>query len=344
MNKDQFKSSGVDTLVLKRAEGPKGHRFEAFLKWALEGERLTLKELEEIHIGLIKLLTDSVERYNRGNSSSIRVEAAQAIMESNLYTINLCLKSCSPDEALIRLKTQSPEELLKEGRRILNLKFKTAVHLYDLVIKTKTQTSNYTYNATLDPGIKGFYSLYKPEFEAHDTPASIDYQLLIPVSEELSGVEYIINYLHRLYMENQFCLRFNPSVIHEVLSGYSIGYKDLLINLCGQLLPNALACVLLEKPVLPLRLIPPDLAGLKQMLLFNEKPCLRLLEEACARMLQVLLLDKKDVKEYFAMALPDLASRIGNSLELDTLHTLFIPGDASFHTKGSRIYYLSVLR
>ena len=51
------------------------------------------------------------------------------------------------------------------------------------------KTENYAYNDTVGYGIPLFFKEYKSEFEAHNTPGSIDYPLFQD-KMELVGVEY----------------------------------------------------------------------------------------------------------------------------------------------------------
>ncbi|HAZ06275.1 MAG TPA: hypothetical protein DCY58_08620, partial [Acetobacterium sp.] len=61
--------------------------FQSLLQEAYVKGVLSSKESERIQLECLKLLADSTERFTRGQSSSIRVEIAQGIMASNLFTI-----------------------------------------------------------------------------------------------------------------------------------------------------------------------------------------------------------------------------------------------------------------
>jgi hypothetical protein len=113
-----------------------------------------------------------------------------------------------------------------------------------LIFSCKISTSNHAYNATLsDNGIGDFLKSYNPDYEAQDTPASIDYQLCNPVAR-LTGIEFIQKYLENLYIENKFCMKLTPESIHHLLYGYDKGYRDLLINIFEHILTAALGCLL----------------------------------------------------------------------------------------------------
>lgn len=300
--------------------------FLSFIQEAYGQAELSDTEMENIQMQCMKLLADSTQRYSRGESSSVRIEAAQSIMTSNFYTIGLYLKSL-PDisSALHIVKNEPVSELYQRGRRIINRKLHTAKHLYQLVCKTKMQSPNYTYNATIGEGVRIFFKKYNADFEAQEIPASIDYQLMNPVTG-LAGVEYIIQYLQNLYLENLFCARFEAAVIHEVMCGYDEGYKDLLVNIFGQVLQNALGCALLNKDIVSLNLVTSDLQRLKTS--FENKTkgltCV-ILQPAADAVIKALALTNTSLQSYIYISLTDFASRVYLATKNDTLQTVFTP-------------------
>jgi hypothetical protein len=282
-------------------------------------------EVEGILAQCVNLLAANTQRYNRGESSSIRIEAAQGIMASDFYTIGLYLKSLpDPHAALESIRRESVSEIYRRSRGIIDSKLSAAEELYQFVRDTRIPNPNYTYNATIEEGIEGFFGQYDPDFAAHETPASIDYQLLNPVAD-LAGVEYMIRYLQSLYMENLLCSRFDSAIIDEVMRGYDEAYEDLLVNICGQVLQNALGCALLGRDLLSLSLGAPDVRRLKDVLAGNtgESIC-DLLRVATETLLESLGVRDPSLEEYIHASLPEIASRIRSAVETDTLHSIFV--------------------
>jgi hypothetical protein len=73
-------------------------------------------DIENIQLQCIDFLAYKSENYNGGESSSIRVEVAENIMKSNLYTIGLYLKSLpDADSAVSELKSTRIDEIYKKG-------------------------------------------------------------------------------------------------------------------------------------------------------------------------------------------------------------------------------------
>ena len=88
-------------------------------------------DIENIQLQCIKFLANKSERYNDGESSSIRVEAAEGIMKSNLYTIGLYLKSLpDADCAVSELKISNIPEMYQKGRVLINSKVHSVKHFY----------------------------------------------------------------------------------------------------------------------------------------------------------------------------------------------------------------------
>lgn len=297
----------------------------SLLQEALEQQEMCAAELEGIQVQALQLLAATIERYNRGESSSVQVEVAQAIMESNFYIIGLYLKTL-PDaaSALAAVKTEPLEKLHRKGCRVMQAKLNTARHLYLLVRQTKIQTANESYNATLG-GIQSFFDLYNPDFEAHESPADIDYQLANPVID-LAGVEFMIQYLKRLYLENLFCAYFDPAALHEIMLGYDAGYKDLLINLFAQALQNALGCLLLKKDVFSLRIEPADMGKLRHMLGGQTKAGVyELLRRETDKLITALPTQNGELTQYIRSTLPELAARLRSTVRQNALQTFFPP-------------------
>lgn len=283
-------------------------------------------DIENIQLQCIRLLAYKSERYTRGESSSIRVEAAEKIMKSNLYTIGLYLKTlpCA-GSAVGELKTATIFEMYQKGRKLINVKLHTAKHFYELAKKNKVKSSNYTYNATLsDNGIGVFFKSYNPDFEAHESPASIDYQLCNPVTD-LAGVEFIQKYVESLFLENEFCKHFAGEDIHYLLCGYDEGYKDLLINIFEQVLTVALGCSLANRSVVKLDISEDEARRLHHELSKDAGCSLALtIGKATGKMLEDLDVANLSLRRYIEKSLPQITSNIARAVKMNTLGKVFV--------------------
>lgn len=295
--------------------------FTALLQQAYNKGLIKDSEVENVQLQCISLLADKSGSYNDGKSTSIRIEAAESIMKSNLYTIGLYLKSLKDTErAACELKTSAISKMYEKGRKIINIKFNTAKHIYWLVQRNKLNTINNTYNATLSSdGIGSFFKAYNPDFEAYETPASIDYQLCNSVND-LAGVEYIQKYMEHLLMENEFCRYFAWRDIHHLLCGYDAGYEDLLINIFEQVLTAALGCVFAERDFMKLDISEIDVRRLGDELLMEDEESLAMkIQSAAEKIIKELNIVNPSLQNYIQKSLHKIRGSIACSIKENTL-------------------------
>ncbi len=302
-----------------------GAYFTSIVQEAYACGLLNASELEKLQMECISFLAYKSERYNMGDSSSIRVEKAESIMKSILYTIGLYLKSLpDADTAAWELKSAKVPEMYQEGRKLIDTRLRAAKGLYRLADKNRLITPNYTYNATLsDNGIGSFFKGYDPDYEAHETSASIDYQLCNPVAG-LEGVEYIQKYLSRLYIENEFCNKFAQEDIHHLLSGYDSGYKDLLLNIFEQVLTGAIGCRLAGRNAGKLDISRTEVQCLYIKLSeLDEVTMASEIRKAAGEVLAELGITNPPVKSYVAKSLPKITAGVTCAVKTDTLEKIF---------------------
>lgn len=300
--------------------------FASLLQEAYRYGFLNESDLENIQLECIQFLAYKSERYNRGGSSSIRAEIAENIMKSNFYTIGLYLKSLPDvDYAVKELKRARVSEMYEKGRKLIHEKFATAKYIYKLVQENKTITINYSYNATLSKnGIGIFFKSYNPDYEAHEIPGSIDYQLCNPVAD-LAGVEFIQKYLENLYIENMFCWYFDSKAIHHLLYGYDEGYKDLLINIFEQVLIAALGCSLVNRNIVKLNISKKDIQYLYNELWGNDDYEIAMkLYKGMERIINELNITSHSLGRYIKKSMTKITSDIVFAVKTKTLDKVFV--------------------
>ncbi len=300
--------------------------FNSILQEAYTCGLINESDLENIQLQCIGLLSYKSERYNTGESSSIRVETAESIMKSILYSIGVYLKSfLDPDYAVKELKAVKISELYEGGRELVNTRFQAAKRIYSMVKKNKLDTLNHSYNLTLsEEGIGIFFKSYNLEYEAHDSPASIDYQLCNPVND-LVGIEFIQKYLENICLENEFCTNFAAENIHHLLNGYDRGYADLLINIFEHVLTTALGCSLANRNIRELNILPEDIRFLYEKLLKYDNHTLMLnIYKATKDIFEELRITNLSLQKYIGSSLSKVTTSIENGLKLNTLSKVFI--------------------
>ncbi|MGI5854749.1 MAG: DUF6179 domain-containing protein, partial [Bacillota bacterium] len=90
--------------------------FQSLLEQAHAAGMLSDSQLEGIQFDCLALLAKQTEKYNRGSSSSIQVEAAQNLLISIMFTIGVWLKTYpNPDEAVAALQKGGVSTLFQKG-------------------------------------------------------------------------------------------------------------------------------------------------------------------------------------------------------------------------------------
>lgn len=220
---------------------------QSLLEIAVQKNILTLEELEIIQVQCIQLLNSQIEKYNNGQSSSVRIEVAEGIMKSILYTIGIQLKTFpTPKDGVNMLKTTTIEKLYQLGRKRIDQKLKATKVLTNLMLENKLDTPQEIYNATVTEGVKGFFKIYNPNFEAHEIHITADYPVCVPINGFV-GIEFMQKYVETINCENIFCRYFSSEAIHCLLSGYQEEYQYLVMNIYEKVLTTAIGCKIIGK-------------------------------------------------------------------------------------------------
>lgn len=233
----------IDKISKIRLETLSGeYYFLSLLEQAYGMEMLSEHELERIQLDCLVLLAKRTERYNGGDSSSIRIEKAQDILASIIFTIGLQLKTYPcPDDSVIILQSEGIEALYQKGRQRIDTIMKRVKLLHRSLLPRLVETENVFYRITVERGIKGFFDLYNPDFGAHETHMLVDYPVYNK-TEKLVGIEFIGQYLEQVYYENMFCSYFSEADLHHLHCGYNEQYPGLPFNLYEPVLAAALGC------------------------------------------------------------------------------------------------------
>lgn len=282
------------------------------------------KQLENVQRQALTLLAARTNRYTGGESSSVKVETAQGILQSIFYTVGLALKSYpDPQDGVEALLNEGMTPLYSRGRESIEHMLVDTRKLLEEVQKGAITSDNYAYCETIQNGIGSFFSDYDPDFGAQETAASIDYPLCCDMAD-IAGIEYIEKYLNGLLLENKFCRYFDPSEIEGVLKGYDPGYRDLLVNIFERVLARALGCSMLNRDAGSLSLEMQDIALLQKKLeSCPPKKGEGLLIQAAKELMEQLSITDSSLRDYILSALPSIWVRIKNAMTNNTLAAVF---------------------
>lgn len=190
---------------------------------------------------LWQLLAERMERYTMGESSSVPLETAEELSRSLVFSVSKALRAGAPPDTadgqtLLRLAWAEIERDIADGKNLL--------HRVD---ETLPGVPNHALADTLRE-LALFFKRYDFRFFAHRLPCSIDYQLLIPVSEQLEGIDYINAYLRRLLTELAVLHAVGSNAADPLLSRVSPHAAEELMGLLEPVLDGALGKALLCLP------------------------------------------------------------------------------------------------
>ncbi len=194
---------------------------------------LEASEPEEL---LWTLLRCQARRYTGGQSTSLREETAQTLLRSIRFSLAL--------PGVLRQDITTPEALLYAGERAVRAQVKRAHFLYLRARRCVYQEECLSLETTLSE-IGGFFRAYDPVFFAAELPCGIDYQLSLPVPEQLMGVLWLGEYIRRLLTEDAILRRLPPEGVRRVL-GSIPEHREVLMNLYIPVAEAALGVTLIE--------------------------------------------------------------------------------------------------
>lgn len=288
-------------------------------------QMLTDKEIADIQAKLWTLLGKRTENFTMGDSSSIPVETAQELLKSICFSVGIYLKSINADIHI--LNNENLELLLKSSWSKIEMKIRVGKELLNKLNKNTLPIENTSFSDTVN-GISTFFKKYDYRFFAHEIPGDIDYQLCHAVPEELQGIEYINEYLHRLLIENKLIRKFNADNIKLLLESYCADYKGLLINIYEPVVTNAVGLKLLNGNIYSLNISNSDRNKLIDLFIkWSKEEALEILNHASDKLCNDLQINSDTEKEYLKATVINLYPRIESVLPTKQLNNIFL----SFH-------------
>lgn len=209
---------------------------------------LNIEEQADFQTEIFKLLAVLVAEYTKGKSTSIPESLAKEFMESILFNLRI-----TDDAKAIEVMTNGIHESFEKGLSLTKRKTALARRLWKKIFLSRPDLFNYSMLQTLS-SIKKFPVIYDCCFFAHQNPCEIDYQLCIPVSHELKGVDYIIEYLRHLFVENAILNRFDPENCKPVLDNYCKTWQTEVLNIFEPVAETAVMLALIGEDIKSLKI------------------------------------------------------------------------------------------
>ena len=311
---------------IKRENLDERNYFKTLIEEAYNNEMLTNDDMVNLQMQILQLLDEKVYKYTGNDSTSIRKEVLEDILNSNSYTISVYLKMFkNPDEAIKTIKEKGLKIIYEEGRKKIDKMLNIIRLMYIKVKQNKLNIANVTYNDTIIGGIKGFLKIYDPDFKAQDMKITADYPLYNNLIGKLEVVEFIKEYLSSIYLENVFCKKFSEEKINYLLYGYSHDYKDLIINIFEIVLLETIGCKLVRRDIQDLAISTDELNEIYAMFKGKEKTEIKQkINNVYQEISNELVFDNEQLQKYIEKNFDYIAEMITNAVEQNTLDKIFI--------------------
>lgn len=267
------------------------------------------------------ILKWQVDKYNGVDSTSLPVEKAQELLSSLVYTITLVAQEEGiSDEGVLQ---SDFFELITRGQKLLDQRRKEGFEKWNALCLHAPKLHNVYYVDTMkNLGI--FYKSYEIYYAADQIPCSIDYPLMLPVSEDLKGISYIEAYIRHIEIENEFINYFDSDLIDAFLKKALRDDREDYANLCEPAFINAIGRTIINQNLDQLVLQEADMVQLSEFFLDKTTKELCSIIRGALDDLCVEMHIEKEKATYFSEEISSLAIRIENAIETNCLSNIFI--------------------
>lgn len=297
-------------------------RFTGTDSFSDESDSALSEESLPFQTSIWEILKKQVRLYTMGESSSLPKETVKELFSSICFLTDLGAAPKGKEQPL-KLKNMNAEELFERGKKRAEWEVRRGKRLWKTACMSAPKISNRSLFDTLQ-GIGAFWKQYDVRFFAHQIPCYIDYQLMNPVPESLSGICYLNEYLHYLLIENRFLLHFDVERIEKLLQVVEPDYQELLINLTEPVMIQALGLSILKKEPYALDLSPQEQKQLQLYLqALSEKEMRQVLSDAVLWLCRLLKIEGHDDYAYFLKTAEDAFPRLNAACSAKELQNLF---------------------
>ncbi|HEX3043666.1 MAG TPA: DUF6179 domain-containing protein [Bacillota bacterium] len=278
---------------------------------------------------LMLIVKDLILRYTGGDSSSVKLETAEAILGSVYYAIDACVSNDpNPEAGLELLKTKGIREIYQQGLEQVTVCVAETKQLFEKVRKGKLAVGTEAYLGTIEEDLPEFFATYGVVFGAQDTTCAMDYPLVFD-DQGLTGIFYIRQYLEKLELETEFCRLFREADLEKVLANYGriyrMSYRQSLLNIFELVFNNAVFAVLAGAPAGELRISEAESKRLQKQLRNIDRVELEaLVRETVAELIGDLRMVNPRLLEYMARYQTVFLERVSNALENDSLYNMIL--------------------
>lgn len=209
---------------------------------------------------LFTLLRRRCNEYTGGQVSALPAETVARLMRSALFSVQLGVEGAALPE-----NADALEQMWQQGQKKLMVRVRSLKLLCSRVQATLPLTTSRACAETL-ASIKIALKRMDMRYFSCEGEASIDYQLCVPITENLPAPVYYGAYLEQLLAENRFLNRFSFSCVLARLNDFDSNWQQELSNLCRPVAESAICRSLLKLPLEPVCLTDKELDTLADSL------------------------------------------------------------------------------
>ena len=176
-----------------------------------------------------------IRLYTTGSTGSVSKLESSQILESLSFALGF--HDGDNSKVLEELAEQDPDRLFQRKQEELTIRVDHALGTWREICVIMPPINNVALRDSLaDFGnLKALYDTY---FAAHEVPlGNIQYQLSLPISESLLGIDYAQAWLDQLLTETRYISQFTTESCIAVLEQVCPDYKGLHVNLYDLLAP-----------------------------------------------------------------------------------------------------------
>lgn len=267
---------------------------------------------------LLPIAAKLAHKYTEGESTSLSWERAQMLMEA----ISYCIRECGyRQEDALQETFPSAQTAWELGCRIVTEKVQRLRMVYNRLILSFDDYGMICLGDVIKKGIPEFLKWYDVRFCPQDTILLLDYPVLADMNS-LTGVDAVLPYVECIAREQEFLAGFEKSYVLEVLQAWHTDYVELTENLCAVVLPNLIAHLLLQKPLAQQGFSKEELEQLRRVFAARRETE-ALLKKAIAAIVRQSCGENTDLENYLGCGIRNMAVRIQQAAELQTLERIF---------------------
>lgn len=210
---------------------------------------------------LFPVVSELAVKYCGGESTSMTYEKAQTLIEAVLYCLHEYDAFC---ENGLMDKNISVKEQYKIGAELV---LKKVGEIREIFNKISFQFEDFGVEClhdTVQKEIPEFLKWYDIRFCPQDTILTLDYPLLSDISS-LTGADAVYEYIKAVQVEQQFLSLFDKNYVVSVLQRHSLKYQDMIENVCGMVLTNAIGRTAVRNPFDDTTLLHKDYVQMSQV-------------------------------------------------------------------------------